>query len=237
MSAPLLLLPGMDGTGRLFAPFVAALPPHRRAITVRYPETLASYEELTRYAERFFPSEPCVIVAESFSGPVAAMLAAGAQERVLGLVLAASFVSPPLPRAFRMLTPIFYGPAAPRWLVEFLMGSKSTPPQVLDTLMEILQEAPDEMWRGRLEAALTTDAREALTQTRCPLLVLQAGSDRLLGPAAVHSLMRARPCLAARISGAPHLLLQSAPDHCVAAIENFLRLAAPAAGAQRDETL
>ena len=35
----LVLLPGMDGTGDLFAPLLSALPPALRTIVVRYPAT------------------------------------------------------------------------------------------------------------------------------------------------------------------------------------------------------
>ena len=221
-SPPLVLLPGMDGSGRLFAPFVAALPTSRRAIILRYPQTLASYDELTDYAVRFLPEGPCVLLGESFSGPVAARLAQRFPERVRALVLAASFVAAPLPRFFASMAPSFYGSAASAWLVKYLMASKRTPPEILATIMEILAEAPQEMWRGRLRAALTEDARPQLAATRCPLLVLQAGSDRLLRAPTTMQILRTRPCVAMRLTGAPHLLMQSAPAECASAIAGFL---------------
>jgi len=231
MTTPLVLLPGMDGSGRLFAPFIAALPPHRHAHIARYPDSMTGYEEIARYAERFLPPGPCVLVAESFSGPVAAMLAAQAPDRVKALVFAASFVAAPLPAMFRSLVPLFYGPAVPRWLLSWVMASKATPAATLDVMMEILQEAPDDMWRGRLTAAMSVDARQILRDTHCPMLVLQAGRDRLLGPAAF-ALLKVRPCVAIRAPGQPHLLLQSAPQQAVAAIEDFLKMSGIDAGTE-----
>lgn len=212
----------MDGTGRLFAPFTAKLPATRRAVVIRYPEGMTDYETLADYIQRFLPDQPFALLAESFSGPLAAMLGARHPQRVRALVFASSFVSPPLPRLFQAMTPLFFGPAAPRWMIKFAMASKTTPDSVLDTLAEILREADPDMWKKRLDAALTGDAREALKETRCPMLVLQGAKDRLLGPGAVFALARTRPCVVMRLSNGPHLLLQSAPEKCAAAIEEFL---------------
>lgn len=224
-AATLVLLPGMDGTGKLFAPFTAALPAERRAVVIRYPEVMTDYETLAEYIERFLPAEPFALLAESFSGPLGAMLAARHPERVKALIFASSFVSPPLPRLFQAMTGLFFGPATPRWLIKFVMGSKATPDSVLDALTDILREADPQMWKKRLDSVLTGDAREALKETRCPVLVMQGAKDRLLGPGAVFALARTRPCVVMRLSNGPHLLLQSAPEKCAAAVEEFLKRA------------
>jgi hypothetical protein len=55
---PLVLLPGMDGTGVLFAPFIAALGPGYRVIVVTYPthEPLG-YEALLPIARAVLPED------------------------------------------------------------------------------------------------------------------------------------------------------------------------------------
>ena len=75
-----LLLPGMDGTGELFAPFIAALGCEFATLVVTYP-THASldYAELETIARAAIPQDGAyVIVGESFSGPIAIALAAQA---------------------------------------------------------------------------------------------------------------------------------------------------------------
>jgi pimeloyl-[acyl-carrier protein] methyl ester esterase len=69
----LVLLPGMDGTGQLFAPFVVALGHEFNVKVVRYPTTEPmGYAELEALARAALPEEgPFVILGESFSGPVA----------------------------------------------------------------------------------------------------------------------------------------------------------------------
>ena len=72
----LVLLPGMDGTGDLFADFVSALPDGFETGIVRYPtEIFLSYSELMPLVQSLAPaSEPFVLVAESFSTPLALSL-------------------------------------------------------------------------------------------------------------------------------------------------------------------
>ena len=64
----LVLLPGMDGTAKLFAPFIKALPEYIGAVIVPFPtDRYLSYSELERLLARACPSvEPFVLLAESF---------------------------------------------------------------------------------------------------------------------------------------------------------------------------
>ena len=66
----LVLLPGMDGTGILVEPFVAALGSQFSVTIVRYPITEAlGYAELEAVARAALPTDgPFVILGESFSG-------------------------------------------------------------------------------------------------------------------------------------------------------------------------
>jgi pimeloyl-[acyl-carrier protein] methyl ester esterase len=69
----LVLLPGMDGTGMLFAGFVTALPESFETMTVRYPtDRPLSNLELEGIVRAACPvTEPFMLVAESFSTPLA----------------------------------------------------------------------------------------------------------------------------------------------------------------------
>jgi hypothetical protein len=69
----LVLLPGLDGTGVLFADFVAALSKELQTATVRYPlERCLSYSELEGLVRAAWSiSEPFMLLAESFSTPLA----------------------------------------------------------------------------------------------------------------------------------------------------------------------
>ena len=100
-----LLLPGLDGTGKLFEPFTAQTPSGSSCDVVNYPVdcelSYAEYSELI--TSDSIPDEPFVIVAESFSGPVAVLVASARPSALVGVVLCNTFVFRAAWRGFRFL--------------------------------------------------------------------------------------------------------------------------------------
>src|SRR5438477_11217911 len=94
----LVLLPGLDGTGSLFAPFVQSLNSHFTTAVVSYPrDKLLNYQQLIPKIREVIPwGEPYTLLAESFSGPLAMQFAAVQPEDLKAIVLAASFVNNPV---------------------------------------------------------------------------------------------------------------------------------------------
>lgn len=76
----LVLLPGLDGTGKLFAEFVRALNPTVECVVVAYPKDQPmGYEELEGLVVSALPKDRAfVLLGESFSGPLAIRIAARA---------------------------------------------------------------------------------------------------------------------------------------------------------------
>jgi pimeloyl-[acyl-carrier protein] methyl ester esterase len=74
-----ILLPGLDGTGRLFDPLLKELPADLRAEVISYPtDAILDYAALEQFVEAALPRrDPFIIVAESFSGPLAIRLHRG----------------------------------------------------------------------------------------------------------------------------------------------------------------
>ncbi|MCA9686896.1 MAG: alpha/beta hydrolase, partial [Myxococcales bacterium] len=106
-----LLLPGLDGTGRLFAPLLPALPSNWRPEVVAYPGgEVLGYDALEGQLRAAFAGEDTLVIAESFSGPLAIRLAADPPPGLRALVLVATFARPPAPRLatrlFRVLPPV-----------------------------------------------------------------------------------------------------------------------------------
>ena len=117
----LILLPGLDGTGDLFAPLlkriaamqVAADEPEFIAHALHYPTDQqlgfqALHEMVEYYLATQLPADArYVLLGESFSGPVAVAVAHAAQtalenhapdtRRCIGLILCCTFVRNPFP--------------------------------------------------------------------------------------------------------------------------------------------
>ncbi len=85
---PLLLLPGLDGTGKLFARFAAELPGNIEPTVIPLPaEPRPGLERLaSAMRERLPIGRPYALLAESFSGPVAIRLAAEQPPDLVALV-------------------------------------------------------------------------------------------------------------------------------------------------------
>jgi pimeloyl-ACP methyl ester carboxylesterase len=209
----LLLLPGLDGTGSLFAPFLSALPPRFEAEVARYAFDETSYETLCERVR--LPDGDFVIVAESFSGPLGVMVAA-ACARVTALVLVATFARNPTP--LTLLGPLLNVlPSPPPRLAEAMMTNGAP----LPALASVLREVPRQTLVRRLEAVRTCDVSDALRGLTIPRLLLRPERDRLVPRNAFDHLERAG-VPGVPIAEAPHLVLQTAPMACARVLETFV---------------
>jgi pimeloyl-[acyl-carrier protein] methyl ester esterase len=94
----MVLLSGLDGTGDLFVDFIAALPESWTATTVTFPtDRFLTYTDLRPLVGAAVPqSERFVLVAESFSAPLAVWYAATNPPNLAAVVICAGFVRNPL---------------------------------------------------------------------------------------------------------------------------------------------
>src|SRR5262249_10615411 len=139
-----LLLPGLDGSGRLFRWFLAHVQ-DRDPVVVRYPPEpgwqLDTYAACA--AEAMSVAPRWLVVAESFSGPVAVRLLR--DPRIAGIVLVASFVRCPNP-LLRAL-PLAALAAAKRAVAHrlFLRGlclGREAPDEQVDELASVVRALP-----------------------------------------------------------------------------------------------
>lgn len=215
MAHTLVLLPGLDGTGRLFGPFLRQIPRDVATHVCSYPthEALGYDELFARQKRELAGAGRLVLLAESFSGPLAIRYAAAHPERVAALVLVASFIRSPLPGilnhlplpalAFRLAT---WGPA----LRLALLGPRPAD-DVLRLTRETIVGVPAAVLAERVRQIQRLDCSDALVKTRCRILYLQAARDALVGGRAVQQMRAIRRDVKVRRIDAPHFLLPSAP--------------------------
>jgi pimeloyl-ACP methyl ester carboxylesterase len=221
----LVLLPGLDGTGRLLRGFREAIGPHAATILVSYPADRAlDYTELEALVRSRLPRrKPFVLLAESFSGPIAIAIAARRPVGLRGLILACSFARNPIPTLAPLaplirLLPIRWAP--PALLAWPTLGRFSTT-ALQSELRETLSRVPSSVIRARLRAVLEIDVSALLAQVAVPVLYLRASQDRLV-PRSVSEQMLAMPrARIAEIEG-PHFLLQARPSATSQKVVKFL---------------
>jgi pimeloyl-ACP methyl ester carboxylesterase len=222
----LVLLPGLDGTGKLFAAFVRALGPVVESRVVGYsPDEPLDYEELELKVRAQLPRDrPYVLLGESFSGPIAMRIAAGAPARLAGLILCGTFASNPYPwlawaRPFVFLLPI---KSLPRWIRAPLMWGSKSPRRAPRNAERAIAGVARGVLRRRIAAILAVDAVESLDRIAIPALIMYARHDRVVPHAATESLIAHLPGAEVADIDGPHLLLQSCPVECSAAVLKFM---------------
>ena len=143
-----VLLPGMDGTGELFSPFIAALPEPFEAVAVGYPtERYLSYSELEKFVRDACPiSEPYMLVAESFSTPLAIQYAATNPANLEGLVLCAGFASSPVKGWRRLLgsllAPLVFRIPLPNLVAKLWLVGLDAPTSLLTAVRSAISLSP-----------------------------------------------------------------------------------------------
>ena len=223
----LVLLPGLDGTGRLFNPLQQMLPQTVDLTVISYPEDCTSYETCveyvhtrTRHLDRF------VVIAESFSGPVAIKLAAQHPEQVTGLVLCCSFLNCPISKqvhpllkligrvVFQLPVPVI---AVHHWMIGWEADWK-----LAKEICQVLESVPGEVVFQRVNAVLDVEVSQIFQNLCQPILVINAEQDQLIPGLKINSLSKSSLITVKNIPG-PHLLLQTHPAQAWELIDSFLK--------------
>jgi pimeloyl-ACP methyl ester carboxylesterase len=223
----LVLLPGLDGTGKLFAKFLKALDLNVRAIVVPYPENVSlNYEELEALVRATLPTDtPFILLGESFSGPIAIRIAARPPATLMGLILTVTFASNPFP-GFAWMRPLAaYIPlkSLPRWVRAPLMWGSASPNRAPRQSQRAMATVSAAVIRHRIAALLGSDENSTLRSISLPTLVLCARRDRVISKVATMRILRGIPHAQHIEIDGPHLLLQTCAAECATAVLSFMR--------------
>ncbi|MCA9079959.1 MAG: alpha/beta hydrolase [Planctomycetaceae bacterium] len=218
-SSPLLVLafPGLDGTGDLLVDFARLAPTGIRLQVQPLPQTDdQSYETLVELlCDVVEAAGPCVLLGESFSGPLVTLLARRCPEQVQGVVYAASFVTSPewpitrwLPSELMFGLPLSYTLA--RWLFSGYDASR----EHLAMLDRTIHSVPAAVLAARLRAAVDVDVRAELSSLECPVGALVPTEDQLIPHHCLTLMQEVRDDLLVRRLPGPHLVLERYPQEC-----------------------
>lgn len=212
-----VILPGLDGAGALRSEFAAALEPHLDPIAITFPnDRPLGYQALHNFVRSQLPSEPFVLIGESFSGPLACLLAASRPEGLQALFLCATFARSPVRwlSPFASLAGALPLHAAPRSILSWaLFGSWAAPAQVA-ALQAILLQTPLGVLQHRAKEALRINVTQRLPSIAVPAFGLRASHDRMVGPGATAQFVAHLPSYREVSISGPHAILQAAPQAC-----------------------
>ncbi len=220
----LVLLPGLHGTSVLFRELMAQDWPGLALRVVELPpDGPQDYRHLVEKLRPELPPGELILLGESFSSPLAVMLAEAERSRTRGLVLTGGFCASPWPRWFRRLPlRLFFSLPPPRRVLSWWMLGGFATPDLQDELLTVA--------RGTSAATFAARSREilGLRESECPTpelptLLLQGVRDRMVPRRHRIKLERHLPAARAEPIDGPHLLLQVHPRLCRDLILGFVR--------------
>jgi 3-oxoadipate enol-lactonase len=226
-----VLVPGMDGTGRLFYRQAPLLARSHRVATYRLRDDAAGMdvlvEDLARVIEAMrVAGEPVTVIGESFGGTVALSLALARPDLVAALVVINSF--PRFVPQLRLHLAILALRVMPwetmplvRRFTAFRLHSAHTHRAEIRRFLELTRATTREGYIARLRILTRYDARARLGEIRAPTLFLASERDHLV-PAVVQARY-----MAARVPGADLQVLAGHGHICLIApnldLEQILR--------------
>lgn len=229
----LVLLPGLDGSGKLFDPLLGILPSTFEATVVRYTANRpASERDLLGCIRSVIPwDHPYVIVAESSAGPLALKFVEAQRQNIRAVVLCSAFVTNPLATqpsddplkwATSFLTKSWLEKTpTPAILRKHFLGDDA-PEGLVDRAAQAFSSLTPEVWSARVQAVLKVDARQLLQLCDKPILHLQPTTDQFVSEAAAAEISRLNPSVKTVAVRGPHAVLQRNPREALEAIRAFL---------------
>jgi pimeloyl-ACP methyl ester carboxylesterase len=220
----IVLLPGLDGTGELFDRVATFLAADLSVKIVRYPQdpTLgyAGYVELVRNE---IDGRTVYLLGESFSGPVAIMVAAQLGMQIKGVVLVGTFVKNPWPRWLIRGAARGDPKKTPRSVRDAILMGPFGDPELVSKVDEIVRKLSRPVRAARLRAVAEVDVREAFARLGCPVLALHGREDWLVRKSLMQKAVSAKGGARMIVIPGAHMLLQTRAEVIAAEIVHFTR--------------
>ncbi len=228
----IVFLPGMDGTGISFEPLRQVLPQDVIVKVIRYPtDKLLTFEETVQCANDQIQSDQqdVIVLAESFSGPVAIRLVGSGQLKAKCLILCSTFARSPRPVLFKIISylplEILIRLPFPRFLLKHIVEGGEEPTDLFLAMWQTVKAlVPAKVLVHRLKVISQVDVREWLSKLTIPCCYIQATSDKSVPASSLFDFTEAIPDLRVKRIRGPHFILQAQPQASLTAIQNFLAL-------------
>ncbi|MCB1592884.1 MAG: alpha/beta hydrolase [Alphaproteobacteria bacterium] len=221
----IILMPGFDGTGRLFDPLLECAPDGSRFLVIRYEDDYSTLEQHVGHVMNRLPQDRDVIlVAESFSSLVALRMIENADARIQGVLIVAGFIRTPVPYLLglaRLFPPDFIRLfSTKRFLTRPFFRAHGLSGDVLELLDSVTHNLPGAVIRNRFR--IIAEAKNFPSfQSKVPMGYLRAKHDLVVHKSALRDYQNFAPDLFVREVSGPHFILQAQPRACYGIIEEF----------------
>ena len=221
----LILLPGLDGTGLLFQPFLAALGPQCETQVIAYPTTgPQDYPTLTRFVAAQLPQDgDFALLAESFSGPIAYRIATTFRRNLKTVIFVATFLESPRPlllRASRIFPARLLSMRVPDLLVRRLLLGRQASGTLIELFWQAVRSGSPHALKARLQAISMLPA--PVDRLCLPCSYIAPTADRLVPRRCVQTVQRLAKALSIYGVQSGHFVLQSQPEICARIVRHAL---------------
>ena len=218
-----VLLPGLDGTGDLFKPFIDVLPNKIDTLVISYPTNIRqSYDELTELVISKLPEEKFILVGESFSGYIAYQVALRKPRNLKSVIFVAAFLENPrpfllglsswFPRSLILSMPL------PRYIVrQFLFGLTANE-KIIGLFRQSIKQVSPHVLTFRLQEIAKLPQSQQFCEVKATYI--QATNDKLVSKKSVERFKKVFNSFnVSQIEGS-HFVLQMNPLACAEIIVN-----------------
>ena len=212
----IVLLPGMDGTGILFEPFLECAPDDVDISFIKLPQNKDyKYTDYAKYISQQIGSDPTIIVAESYSGMIAYELLHTQKCDIRHILFAASFLSRPTKLA-ALLKPIpiqllrlflkF------RFMIGFVLFGRYKTSKLLDLFYQALSDIPDSTLKNRINQVANLEIPKNIIKIPCSYI--RPANDNLVSKTAINIIESKCDTLDRYDVDGTHFILQTNPKDC-----------------------
>ena len=223
-SIPCIFLPGLDGAADLMVCEFGDLSPDGYSLLpVSLPDDPSlNYDGLCDHVGNFLNQagacEPFQIIAESFSGPLAILLAHRYPQQVRGLTLVANFAASPAPWFARYLPwNLIFRRELPDFVARYFFGAD---PNLAKRLRESIRFSSPETLLHRIQCILNVDVTEELSELKCPIDYIRPIHDRLVQKQSLSTIVASNPNVNVHEIAGSHLIIQTQPQQVWDCIRN-----------------
>jgi pimeloyl-ACP methyl ester carboxylesterase len=164
------------------------------------------------------------ILGWSFSGPLALMAAAESPPGLRGVVLCATFVSPPWPlvRHLRFASVPGVARLFPLFSKLLAIGGGYETPDLRQDKRELFRQVPAAAYAARTRAVLDADVGAYLRHCPVPVMYLAGSNDIVVPRWNARAAQHLRPSMDLVTIDGPHLALRTSPVSAARAVANFM---------------
>jgi pimeloyl-ACP methyl ester carboxylesterase len=167
-----------------------------------------------------------IVIAESFSGPVAVEMIASGRVLARALVLCATFAKSPHPFLWPVIRflriSLLLRPEMPAFFFKIILRDKKLINSLVPLWQKVHADVPARVMEHRLGLINQVDVTKVLKKLSLPCLYLQATDDWVVSSLCLTYFEQNIPHLMVKRIKAPHFILQAKPQECVEAIKEFL---------------